>query len=831
MKKLLLPLILIIVNSAALLSQEICDNGIDDDGDGLIDCYDDDCSGNASCDDFFGWKSLIDDCVNPKSADDLFNVQQKWKNNRWNNSNASIMDRQVITGDIDNDGTVEVLIPYKNVNTTAIIILNGVDGSLKDSIAIDHGLIANSMGNLAIADVDNDGDAEIFAGIRFNGGAKTIYSFDHLGNLLWSTDLDKGSVNISLADFDQDGISELFVNKTILNALNGDTLILDTDFPKYSTLAADILSGCMSCDGLELIEANAVYSVDLINDTIIEVARINNADENNTRMSIADMNLDGQLDIVASHQDSGLYIWDPLISKYLVKESNIKTFYPNFRSTAYPVLANFDTDSFPEIFIMGSDGNLSGDPDYGLFINCDAVSWENPDTLTVDSMFPINDNSSWTGATAFDFDCDDISEIIIVGLDSLFIITPTGIVSSYLCTSNTVDQSPTVADIDGDGHAEIVCGCGDHPSGSSAVIDPGFAAFEPINDNWPLTRKVWNQERYDVVNINDDLTIPIIKQPKHLSTNIQINGDRRQVAYWDENGNPFCSEYGNDVSLQIIDIDSVSNNCEYSTTIEICNLSNVLTLFDDLNLTVYDQNTLAVVMETILLSPFAPDSCYLVTLSFERSSDATLQLFINDDGNGLSGAPNTSFVECDIDNNQDSISISKSTEVKLPADTTFDCDVTVNISITPQTNYSGYDIFWLPQNETTDTILVTDTGTYIVNAISTTGSCGSSDTIIISQESCDTPDVVSEFLFIPNVFAPGGNNSLFNIKAEGVDFLSVEVFNRFGELLFQTNNQNESWDGTYLGEPTIDDNYVYKLNGQFLSGKTINEVGNVLLIR
>ena len=47
----LIPFILFPIMT--IYAQEICDNGIDDDSDGLVDCFDPECEGSAPCDGFF----------------------------------------------------------------------------------------------------------------------------------------------------------------------------------------------------------------------------------------------------------------------------------------------------------------------------------------------------------------------------------------------------------------------------------------------------------------------------------------------------------------------------------------------------------------------------------------------------------------------------------------------------------------------------------------------------------------------------------------------------------------------------------------------------------
>lgn len=77
-------------------------------------------------------------------------------------------------------------------------------------------------------------------------------------------------------------------------------------------------------------------------------------------------------------------------------------------------------------------------------------------------------------------------------------------------------------------------------------------------------------------------------------------------------------------------------------------------------------------------------------------------------------------------------------------------------------------------------------------------------------------EVIGDFtVYVPNVFTPDGNglnNSfrpiMMDVLEEGYEFL---IFNRWGEVIYQTNNLYDSWDGTYNGETVKDDVYVWKV--------------------
>ena len=50
---------------------------------------------------------------------------------------------------------------------------------------------------------------------------------------------------------------------------------------------------------------------------------------------------------------------------------------------------------------------------------------------------------------------------------------------------------------------------------------------------------------------------------------------------------------------------------------------------------------------------------------------------------------------------------------------------------------------------------------------------------------------------IPNVFTPNGDgkNDVFHLESIGVRDFAIEIFNRWGELVFESNDQYFQWDG------------------------------------
>lgn len=94
-------------------------------------------------------------------------------------------------------------------------------------------------------------------------------------------------------------------------------------------------------------------------------------------------------------------------------------------------------------------------------------------------------------------------------------------------------------------------------------------------------------------------------------------------------------------------------------------------------------------------------------------------------------------------------------------------------------------------------------------------------------------------ILIPNAFSPGsagggggdGKNDVFMPITYGIVSFELLVFNRWGTLLFQSNDPERGWDGTYQGKLCQQDVYVYKFSGSYENGEQVVRVGDINLIR
>ena len=91
-------------------------------------------------------------------------------------------------------------------------------------------------------------------------------------------------------------------------------------------------------------------------------------------------------------------------------------------------------------------------------------------------------------------------------------------------------------------------------------------------------------------------------------------------------------------------------------------------------------------------------------------------------------------------------------------------------------------------------------------------------------------------LFIPNAFTPNGdgNNDYFEVfgNKAAIIYWQVEVFNRWGEKVFESNDINFGWDGTYKGKLQDPGVFIYEAKVTFLDDHTRNNYkGSLTLIR
>jgi len=142
---------------------------------------------------------------------------------------------------------------------------------------------------------------------------------------------------------------------------------------------------------------------------------------------------------------------------------------------------------------------------------------------------------------------------------------------------------------------------------------------------------------------------------------------------------------------------------------------------------------------------------------------------------------------------------------------------TIRFAWTPVPNTTGYlvsrdGVNWsLPSSGpmgTTHTVAglkARDTVGLMVKALGTRWDCPP------AYSNRVTGQTVTDQIFIPNTFTPNGNgqNDVFRVYSNIIQSMHLMVFNQWGEKVFETNDINGGWDGTYKGKPQPVGVYVY----------------------
>jgi len=147
-------------------------------------------------------------------------------------------------------------------------------------------------------------------------------------------------------------------------------------------------------------------------------------------------------------------------------------------------------------------------------------------------------------------------------------------------------------------------------------------------------------------------------------------------------------------------------------------------------------------------------------------------------------------------------------------------------------SYRWSPSIWLNNSDITDPIATilssyTDTMTYIVKAATAEGCSGMDSIRVYIYKTLPS-------LFIPTAFTPNGDglNDIFKPSLAGIKQLEYfRVFDRRGQLLYQTSQPGQGWNGTFHGMPQASGTYIFAASAVDYLGKTIEQKGTVVLIR
>jgi len=409
-------------------------------------------------------------------------------------------------GDYTNNGTIHVI--------------SIVDGQIVEKWTYNDALVDPIAPGRELA----GGDIDAVPGNEVVATTTTgkVIAFRGDGSILWTSPAQGSGVFVSITDLDQDGVPEVLTPSAVLD---GKTGAIETVLPGgYVNTAAD-LDG----DGqLDIVHAQGAYNAagGVLATTGLEGAW----------SAVADLDLDGKAE-VATIANGGallphhLIIWrhDPMAANGVqilragidINGALSPDLCPvgsagNTVGGGPQTIADFNGDGTPDVAVAGGVG-------YAVF---DGKKLMDPNVPDADTFLWIKQtqdcSSAATGSSVFDFDGDGSAEVIYSDETTLRVYKGSdGTVLWSTCnTTGTLVEYPLVADVDGDGHADIVAVSNDY-SGITCdgTKQTGVRIFGDSLGTWVRTRRVWNQHTYHVTNTEESGATPMVE-----ATNWKVPG-------------------------------------------------------------------------------------------------------------------------------------------------------------------------------------------------------------------------------------------------------------------------------------------------------------------
>lgn len=404
-------------------------------------------------------------------------------------------------GDLDGDTIPEIVFTTFTVNEASgglLRALDGRQGAEKFSVT-DPAYALHPGAGITLADIDGDNRPEILAADE----ACHVIAFEHDGAFKWrsSVAIPKPTqlhcwVSISVADLDRNGSLEIVAGRSVFNTSGG--LVWTGAGAHYGgSLGAQSVVADIDLDGnLEVVAGAVAYRANG------SIYWNRSADFADAFVAIANIDNDPQAEIVFKPRLG----FDTVALEH---DGTTKWTSPWMVSAAgAPTIGNFDAD--PEVEI-----GIAGWSDYRVYEANGAVKYS----------LPIFDNSSgMTSASLFDFNNDGSAEVVFGDQTQFYIWRGSDGAELFKVTryNSTAVEMPIVADVDADGHADIVVGRTNY----LASFNQGIVVYRGANNNWANTRRIWSQPSYSITHVLDNLTVPTSFTPNWLTpglNNFRLN--------------------------------------------------------------------------------------------------------------------------------------------------------------------------------------------------------------------------------------------------------------------------------------------------------------------
>lgn len=387
----------------------------------------------------------------------------------------------------------------------------------------DTSLMLTAMAQISAADIDGDNIPEIIAvkhhfkegtgdfGMEGKYETGTLLVFDNEGKLKFETEPWIGSKDTieqigapTLGDLDNDGNPEIFFESTVFNSRG--TVIFH--MPEWGNDGHGSMVSLVDLDGdgvLEIVAGRTVYRAD---GTRYWQSRLANGPT-----MVLDVDGDGLPEVILRDRPDRLHVLNGQTGA--VKAGPLTWPMPTDSEgnqegicSASMAAADLDGDGRPDIIVP------SGDKLLAIKVNGSSLvkMWEAP-------ILDYGGQCGASGAAAFDFEGDGKYEVVYHDTQGMFVYRGTNGQRIYQSprNSSTLFETPVIADVNNDGHANLVMtnengilGIGGHA---------GIKVLSNVGNNWPGTRRIWNQHTYHISDVNENGTIPRVEMPHYKSSN------------------------------------------------------------------------------------------------------------------------------------------------------------------------------------------------------------------------------------------------------------------------------------------------------------------------
>ncbi|MDX2507707.1 MAG: FG-GAP-like repeat-containing protein [Gammaproteobacteria bacterium] len=402
--------------------------------------------------------------------------------------------------DLNKDGTPDVVFGATAstggglVETGYLRALNGDNGTELFTVTNTSYLISSAC-SVATGDIDNDSFPEIIA---CDNSGRRLIAFEHDGTFKWRSPVLETNYwgAASIADLDKDGNPEIIIGRQVLN--NAGALMWTGTGGRSNQGSTGPLSlvADVDIDGSpDVVAGNTIY--DAAGNIKWQTPLPDGYN------AVGNFDTDSLAEIVLV---SGGRVW------LLEHDGSVKwgpVSIPAGGIGGPPTVADYDNDGEPEIGVAGASR-------YAVFETDGSLKW---------SAVVQDRSSNRTGSSVFDFEDDGVAEVVYSDETSLWVFRGTDgtVLFRTPLSSCTWHEYPLVADVDGDDRAEILAvanrNCGYGPQ-------QGVFVYGDEDDEWVLTRQIWNQHTYHITNVNPDGTIPVSENDNWLEpglNNFRLN--------------------------------------------------------------------------------------------------------------------------------------------------------------------------------------------------------------------------------------------------------------------------------------------------------------------